>query len=94
MWDVLGCHVFSVLSFTFVRCLNVVMLVSSDVQCDDVFFDSYAVIVSPFLPHFDVWILDAIKDDEYYCILLPMTIVPSVLVLYLNWLGMKFYRHN
>ena len=75
-----------------VRMLCDVSFVSSDVQRR--FRDSYAVIVSPFLPHFDVWILDAIKDDEYYCILLPMTIVPSVLVLYLNWLGMKFYRHN
>ena len=54
----------------------------------------YAVVLSKILPRFDVWILDAIKDDEYYCILLPMTIVPSILVLYLNWLGMKFYRHN
>ena len=57
-------------------------------------FRSYAVIISKILPRFDVWILDAIKDDEYYCILIPMTTVPSVIVLYLNWLGMKFYRHN
>ena len=62
MRDVLGCHVFSVLSFIFVRGLNVGDL--SDAQRDR-FFRTVTRSLCLVSPHFDVWILDAIKDDEY-----------------------------
>jgi len=39
-------------------------------------------------------LLDALRSDWYYPLLLVL-FIPSVLVaVFLNWLGMKFFRHN
>lgn len=38
----------------------------------------------------DLWV----PKESYYGMLIPMTIIPSLLVVYLNWLGMKFYVNN
>jgi len=55
---------------------------------------TYAIAISKIIPKTGVWFLDLVADDVYYCLLVPLIIIPSVLVVYLNWLGMKFYRHN
>lgn len=39
-------------------------------------------------------ILDWIKDDYFYCMLVPVTIPVTVIAVYLNWLSLKFFRHN
>jgi hypothetical protein len=39
-------------------------------------------------------ILDALRTDDYYSLLIPL-LIPVVLVsAYLNWLGLKFFRQN
>ena len=38
--------------------------------------------------------LDGFRDDWYYCFLVPLTLPPTVLALYLNWAAMAFYRAN
>ncbi|CAG8626020.1 19755_t:CDS:2 [Rhizophagus irregularis] len=38
--------------------------------------------------------LDWIKKDEYYCLLVPLTLPVTIYAVFFNWLGMKFFRHN
>lgn len=53
----------------------------------------YALVISKyFMPYTGNKILDAIKDDEYYCCLIPITIVSAVIFSYFNWLSMKYFR--
>jgi hypothetical protein len=39
-------------------------------------------------------LLEWVREDRYYCLLLPWTLPPTVVLLYLNWLGLEFYRTN
>lgn len=54
----------------------------------------YAIVVSKLLPDTGVWLLDAVKHDHYYCYLLPACIPATMLFIYINWLSLKFFRHN
>ena len=54
----------------------------------------YAAIVSKFMPHSGNECLDAIKDDYYYCYLIPLAILPTYVAVYLNWVCMKLYESN
>jgi hypothetical protein len=38
--------------------------------------------------------VDFIKYDEYFCYLLPLSILPTYLILYLNWLAMRHFEQN
>eukprot|EP00026_Physarum_polycephalum_P021850 Phypoly_transcript_25421.p1 GENE.Phypoly_transcript_25421~~Phypoly_transcript_25421.p1 ORF type:complete len:103 (+),score=12.88 Phypoly_transcript_25421:96-404(+) len=64
--------------------------------CTFIFFVGtiYAMVVSKFMPHTGNKILDFIKEDYYYCMLVPATIPVTVIAVYLNWLSLKFFRHN
>ena len=35
-----------------------------------------------------------VQKDTYYCILLPLLIPTTFMAVYVNWLSMKFFRHN
>jgi len=54
----------------------------------------YAGVISKFLPDTGIILLDDIKYDYYYCYLVPLTILPTYMVIYLNWLSMKFFEFN
>jgi hypothetical protein len=54
----------------------------------------YCIVGSKLLPYLGNPLLDFIKDDYYYSLLLPLLLPTLILALYLNWLSMKFYRHN
>lgn len=55
----------------------------------------YAVVVSKLVvPETGHYLLDWVRDDNYYCLLVPCTWVVTLLAVYLNWLGMKYFRHN
>lgn len=55
----------------------------------------YAVVVSKiFMPLTGHRVLDWIRDDKYYCALLPSWIVILVLLSWVNWLAMKYFRHG
>eukprot|EP00347_Sterkiella_histriomuscorum_P008243 403345834 len=55
----------------------------------------YAFIISKyFMPYTGNKILDWIKDDEYYCCLIPATICSAAIFTYLNWLAMKYFRQS
>ncbi|CAG8595818.1 1299_t:CDS:2 [Ambispora gerdemannii] len=54
----------------------------------------YAIVFSKFVPETGNRTLDWIKRDEYYCLLLPITLSVTVYAVFWNWMGMKFFRHN
>lgn len=54
----------------------------------------YAAFISKMLPYTGYFILDSMKDDYYVCYLLPLMIVPTIVVVYLEWLSMTFFQHN
>ena len=39
-------------------------------------------------------LLLALERDVYYCDLVPLTIPVTILVSYVNWVSLKFFRHN
>jgi len=54
----------------------------------------YAAFISKLTPYTGYLILDAMKDDYYVCYLLPLMILPTIVVVYLEWLSMTFFQHN
>ncbi|KAJ3366030.1 hypothetical protein GGF32_007530 [Allomyces javanicus] len=54
----------------------------------------YAAIISKVLPATGVWWLDAIRNDWYYCFLIPLMAPVSIFFLIWNWYGKKLFRHN
>ncbi|CDW91647.1 UNKNOWN [Stylonychia lemnae] len=47
-----------------------------------------------FMPYTGNKVLDWIKDDEYYCFLIPATLVNALIMTYFNWLAMKYFRQG
>mmetsp|Transcript_5628 Transcript_5628/g.5829 ORF Transcript_5628/g.5829 Transcript_5628/m.5829 type:complete len:103 (-) Transcript_5628:157-465(-) len=54
----------------------------------------YAAFISKLLPHTGYIFLDFWKNDYYYCFLIPLLILPTFVVIYLNWLCMRCFEHN
>ncbi|CAO0799302.1 unnamed protein product [Mucor circinelloides] len=54
----------------------------------------YSIIGSKYMPDTNNKILDWIKYDNYYCLLVPITAIVWIYWVLWNWMGMKFFRHN
>jgi phosphatidylinositol glycan anchor class Y biosynthesis protein len=54
----------------------------------------YCAIVSKYLPDSGNAFLDGIKHDHYFCYLLPLTIFPTMLARYVNWLARQHFEQN
>lgn len=54
---------------------------------------AYALVISKLLPATGNWILDSIKQDRYYCFLIPLTLPVTFLAVYFHWLSLKFFKH-
>ena len=54
----------------------------------------YTAFVSKLLPNSGIAIVDAIKDDYYFCYLLPLLILPTYAILYLNSLSFVHFEQN
>ncbi|KAI8073906.1 phosphatidylinositol N-acetylglucosaminyltransferase subunit Y-domain-containing protein [Gongronella butleri] len=54
----------------------------------------YWLVGSKYAPVTHIDWLDWMRDDDYYCLLVPITAIAFVYFILLNWMGMKFYRHN
>ncbi|KAG2179862.1 hypothetical protein INT43_003648 [Umbelopsis isabellina] len=54
----------------------------------------YVNVGTYFVPYTGNKFLDAIKDDDYYCLLVPITSIVFIYWVLWNWMGMKFFRHN
>lgn len=55
---------------------------------------SFAVLGAKLLPPTGNAILDFLREDWYYPLLAVMCIPVTLVAVYLNWLGMKFFRHT
>jgi phosphatidylinositol N-acetylglucosaminyltransferase subunit Y len=54
----------------------------------------YATTVSKLLPYSGLPLLDAIKDDHYFCYLIPMMLIPAYFTIYVNWLADQVFNNN
>ena len=52
------------------------------------------MVFSKLMPLTGNTILDSIKNDSYYALLVPATLPVLVIFFFLNWLSLKFFRHN
>ncbi|KAI9031154.1 phosphatidylinositol N-acetylglucosaminyltransferase subunit Y-domain-containing protein [Hyaloraphidium curvatum] len=57
-------------------------------------FGLYAAVIAPFMPETGVKLLDLIREDRYYSFLVPLTLPVTVILMVVNWVGFKVYRHN
>ncbi len=44
------------------------------------------------LPRFPM--MDAIRRDQHYCYLIPLTIPVAFIAMYINWVSLKYFRQN
>lgn len=54
----------------------------------------YAGIISKLLPYSGYEVLDAVKEDVYFCYLAPLILLPTLVMIYLNWLSFEHFRQN
>ena len=54
----------------------------------------FAVLGAKLLPPTGNPILDFLRRDWYYPLLAVMCVPTTLVAVYLNWLGMKFFRHT
>ncbi|KAF7724534.1 hypothetical protein EC973_000911 [Apophysomyces ossiformis] len=58
------------------------------------FSTMYTLVASKYVPYTQSKFLNSLKDDQYYCLLVPITAIAGIYFIMLNWMGMKFFRHN
>ena len=73
------------------RALGIGLLVAT---CAAFLLFFYAGFVSKVLPPTGVSLLDAMRDDWFYCYLVPLVGPTTFIAVYMNWVAMKFFRHN
>ena len=54
----------------------------------------YASFISAFVPDSGISVIDFLKYDQYYIYLLPIMILPTYIVIYLNWMAIRMFEHN
>ena len=54
----------------------------------------YSAIISKLMPDTGIFVLDIIKHDYYFCYLIPLMILPTLIVIYLKWLSMSLFKHT
>ena len=53
-------------------------------------FLAFWIVFSKLLPPTDIWIIEFMREDDYYCFLVPLSIVPvSLLANYLRWISLS-----
>jgi hypothetical protein len=57
------------------------------------FAGSYITLVSKVFPA-KSGILKSLSEDYYYSFTCSSTVVVTILFIFMNWLGIKFYKHN
>ena len=57
-------------------------------------FFVYAAFISKLMPDTGIFLLDFVKGDFYFCYLFPLLLLPTYIVVYINWLAMKFFKNN
>lgn len=57
-------------------------------------FFMYAIAFSKLVPATGFAVFDFFRYDYYYCALVPLLLPVAFVTVYLNWVGMKFFRHT
>ena len=55
---------------------------------------SYWLLLSKLLPPTGHWLLDALRDDRYYGVLVPLCMPITLVASYLGWFARKIFNHN
>mmetsp|Transcript_25035 Transcript_25035/g.36953 ORF Transcript_25035/g.36953 Transcript_25035/m.36953 type:complete len:110 (+) Transcript_25035:18-347(+) len=55
---------------------------------------TYAAFISNVLPETGNPVIDFIRADQYYCYLVPLTVLPTFVIIYLNWLSMRVFEYS
>jgi len=55
---------------------------------------TYALILSPLIGETGHSLLDFIREDYYYSLLIPLMVPVTLCVGYVNWVSIKFFRHS
>jgi len=55
---------------------------------------TYAVVLSPLIGETGHSLLDFIREDYYYSLLIPLMVPVTLCVGYVNWVSIKFFRHS
>jgi hypothetical protein len=64
------------------------------ISCGWFFLMMFNLVGTKLLPETGNRLLDFLRADDYYSILVPLTIPVALVAIYLNWLGMKLFRHS
>ncbi|KDO18620.1 hypothetical protein SPRG_16050 [Saprolegnia parasitica CBS 223.65] len=58
----------------------------------------YLIVVAKLLPPSDdparFPMMETIRQDHFYCYLIPLTIPAGFIAMYINWVSLKYFRHN
>lgn len=54
----------------------------------------FAIVGAKWLPPSDNPLVDFLREDKYYSVLLPMALPTTFVAVYISWLGLKLFRHN
>ncbi len=54
----------------------------------------YAAFLSKLLPDTGNFFIDFFKYDYYFCYLIPLSILPTYIIIYINWMAMRHFEQN
>lgn len=54
----------------------------------------YAAFVSKLLPETGIFLIDWIKQDTYFCYLIPLALPTAYVFIYINWLSLRVFENN
>lgn len=54
----------------------------------------YSLVLSKVLPTPGHPLFEWVAQDAYYTLLVPLLIPLTILTVFINWLGLKLFRHN
>ncbi|KAI9228703.1 MAG: phosphatidylinositol N-acetylglucosaminyltransferase subunit Y, partial [Piptocephalis tieghemiana] len=57
-------------------------------------FGMHCIFLSNWVPDTGSEVLDWLKHDQYYCLMLPLLLPTTMFAVFWNWTGLKFFRHN
>ncbi|OLY82334.1 hypothetical protein AYI68_g3551 [Smittium mucronatum] len=54
----------------------------------------YVLLFSKMMPESNNVVLNSVKNDQYYILLVPISGLTAIFFVFGNWMGMKYFRHN
>lgn len=54
----------------------------------------YAAFLSKLQPDTGISYVDFFKYDYYFCYLIPLSILPTYIIIYINWVAMRHFEQN